>query len=99
MYFNASSVVLPTEVGEDAVCVFSTEGKVMAYLRQTVVRGNNQPDTIFGGDGSDLLSGDGSDDYVSGGDSRDISIALGMAGWIGSTAGHRLTVCVPTGPT
>ena len=22
MYFNASSVVLPTEVGEDAVCVF-----------------------------------------------------------------------------
>ena len=32
MYFNASPVLVPADGGEDAVCVFSTEGKLMAYM-------------------------------------------------------------------
>jgi hypothetical protein len=33
MYFNASPVIVPTAEGDDALCVFSTEGNVISYLR------------------------------------------------------------------
>jgi hypothetical protein len=33
MYNNASPVVVPTDEGDDALCVFSTEGNVISYLR------------------------------------------------------------------
>ena len=35
MYFNASPLLSPTDEGDDALCVFSTEGEAIAYLRQT----------------------------------------------------------------
>ena len=31
-YFNASPLLLPTDEGEDAICVFSTEGKFWVYI-------------------------------------------------------------------
>ena len=34
MYFNASPLVVPAEEGDDALCVFSTEGKAIGYLNQ-----------------------------------------------------------------
>jgi len=34
MYFNASPFILTTDEGDDALCVFSTEGKVIGYLRE-----------------------------------------------------------------
>ena len=34
MYFNASPLVVATEEGDDALCVFSTEGKAISYLRE-----------------------------------------------------------------
>jgi hypothetical protein len=34
MHFNASPFILPTDEGDDAVCVFSTEGKAIGYLRE-----------------------------------------------------------------
>jgi hypothetical protein len=33
MYFNASPVIVPTDEGDDALCLFSTEGGVISYLR------------------------------------------------------------------
>jgi hypothetical protein len=32
MYFNASPLLLPTDEGEDALCVFTTEGKFRVYI-------------------------------------------------------------------
>src|SRR5215212_2513714 len=34
MYFNASPLIVPTDEGEDALCVFTSEGKAIAYLRE-----------------------------------------------------------------
>lgn len=36
MYFNASPLLASTAEGDDALCVFSTEGKAVGYLREAV---------------------------------------------------------------
>lgn len=34
MYFNASPLLVPTDEGADALCIFSTEGRAIGYLRE-----------------------------------------------------------------
>jgi hypothetical protein len=39
MYHNASPVIVPTDEGDDALCLFSTEGGVISYLRRAEQEG------------------------------------------------------------
>src|SRR5215212_2446868 len=34
MHFNASPLIVPTDEGDDALCVFTTEGKAIAYMKE-----------------------------------------------------------------
>jgi hypothetical protein len=34
MYFNASPLIVPTDEGDDALCVFTTKGKAIAYMSE-----------------------------------------------------------------
>ncbi len=34
MYFNASPLIVPTDEGDDALCVFTTKGKAIAYMNE-----------------------------------------------------------------
>jgi hypothetical protein len=38
MYFNASPLIVPTDEGDDALCVFTTKGKAIAYLKRSGAR-------------------------------------------------------------
>ncbi len=53
MYFNVSPFVASTNEGDDVLCVFSTEGNVIWYLREEERQGITAPATAIPLTGAD----------------------------------------------